>query len=74
MFAVDFMRHGDIAVVAPFRYVVILWAIVVGYVVWREVPDLAMILGTALVIASGIYTIHRERRIARIVAESDIDR
>jgi hypothetical protein len=38
------------------------------------VPDLPMILGTALVIASGIYTIHRERRIARIVAESDIDR
>jgi len=74
MFAVDFMRHGDIAVVAPFRYVVILWAIVVGYIVWREVPDLPMILGTALVIASGIYTIHRERRIARIVAESDIDR
>ncbi|HET7715325.1 MAG TPA: DMT family transporter [Bauldia sp.] len=74
LFAVDFMRHGDIAVVAPFRYIVILWAIIVGYLVWREVPDLAMIVGTSLVIASGIYTIHRERRIARIVAESDIDR
>jgi drug/metabolite transporter (DMT)-like permease len=74
LLAVDFMRHGDIAVVAPFRYVVIIWAIVVGYVVWREVPDVAMIIGTSLVIASGIYTIHRERRIARIVAESDIDR
>ena len=73
LFAVDFMRHGDIAVVAPFRYIVVLWAIIVGYIVWREVPDLAMILGTALVIASGIYTIHRERRIARTVAESDID-
>lgn len=74
LFAVDFMRHGDIAVVAPFRYIVILWAIIVGYVVWQEVPDLPMILGTALIIASGIYTIHRERRVARIVAESDIDR
>jgi drug/metabolite transporter (DMT)-like permease len=67
------MRHGDIAVVAPFRYIVVLWAIIVGYIVWGEVPDLAMILGTALVIASGIYTIHRERKIARVVAESDID-
>jgi drug/metabolite transporter (DMT)-like permease len=73
LFAVDFMRHGDIAVVAPFRYIVVLWAIIVGYIVWGEVPDLAMILGTALVIASGIYTIHRERKIARVVAESDID-
>jgi drug/metabolite transporter (DMT)-like permease len=68
------MRHGDIAVVAPFRYVVVLWAIIVGYVVWGEVPDWWMIGGTTLVILSGIYTIHRERRIARIVAESDIDR
>jgi len=74
LLAVDFMRHGDIAVVAPFRYVVILWAIIVGYLVWGEVPDEAMIIGTALIIASGIYTIQRERRIARIVAESDIDR
>jgi drug/metabolite transporter (DMT)-like permease len=74
LFAVDFMRHGDIAVIAPFRYIVILWAILVGYVVWHEVPDLPMLIGTALVIASGVYTIHRERRLARIVAESDIDR
>jgi drug/metabolite transporter (DMT)-like permease len=73
LFAVDFMRHGDIAVVAPFRYIVVLWAIVVGYIVWHEIPDLPMIIGTALVIASGIYTIHRERRMARVVAESDID-
>jgi drug/metabolite transporter (DMT)-like permease len=72
--AIDFMRHGDIAVVAPFRYTVILWAILAGYIVWREVPDLAMIVGSAIVIASGVYTLHRERRIARLVAESDIDR
>jgi drug/metabolite transporter (DMT)-like permease len=73
LLAVDFMRHGDIAVVAPFRYIVVLWAIIVGYLVWGEVPDAAMIIGTALVIASGIYTIHRERKVARLVAESDID-
>lgn len=72
--AVDFMRHGDIAVVAPFRYSVILWAIVVGFVVWGEVPDGLMLVGTAIIIATGIYTFHRERRLALIVAESDIDR
>ncbi|MCB1498516.1 MAG: DMT family transporter [Bauldia sp.] len=73
LFAVDFMRHGDIAVVAPFRYIVILWAILVGYIVWDEVPDAYMIGGTALVIASGVYTIQRERKLARLVAEPDID-
>ena len=79
LFAVDFMRHGDIAVVAPFRYLVILWAIIVGYIVWGEIPDVPMIIGTSLVIASGIYTLHRERKVARssqvarMTAESDID-
>jgi drug/metabolite transporter (DMT)-like permease len=72
--AVDFMRHGDIAVVAPFRYSVILWAIIVGFIVWGEVPDELMLVGTAIIIATGISTFHRERRLALIVAESDIDR
>ncbi len=71
--AVDFMRHGDIAVIAPFRYSVVVWAILVGFVVWGEVPDLLMLVGTTIIIATGIYTFHRERRLARIVAESDID-
>ncbi|KAB2866165.1 MAG: DMT family transporter [Bauldia sp.] len=67
--AVDFMRHGDISVVAPFRYLVIVWAIIVGYIVWGEVPDLAMIVGTVIIIGTGIYTFHRERRLARVAAE-----
>jgi drug/metabolite transporter (DMT)-like permease len=60
-------------VVSPFRYTVVIWAIIVGYIVWQEVPDLPMIIGTAIIIASGVYTIHRERRIARLVAESELD-
>jgi drug/metabolite transporter (DMT)-like permease len=71
--AVDFMRHGDIAVVAPFRYSVVVWAMIVGFLVWREVPDLMMLVGTAIIIATGVYTFHRERRLARIIAESDVD-
>ena len=35
------MRTGEIAVVAPFRYSIILWAVLSGYLVWGEVPDLA---------------------------------
>lgn len=71
--AVDFMRHGDIAVIAPFRYSVVVWAIIVGLIVWGEVPDAMMLIGTTIIIATGIYTFHRERRLARIVAESDVD-
>ena len=37
------MRTGEIAVVAPFRYSLIVWAIASGYIVWGEVPDLAVL-------------------------------
>jgi drug/metabolite transporter (DMT)-like permease len=59
------MRTGDIAAVAPFRYSIILWAIVAGFVVWREVPDLASWIGIAIVTAAGLYTFLREHRLAR---------
>ena len=72
--AVWYMRHGDIAVIAPFRYTAMLWAILVGFLVWGEVPDLPMLVGTAIIIVTGLYTLHRERRLARLVAESDVDR
>jgi drug/metabolite transporter (DMT)-like permease len=62
--AVDFMRHGDIAIVAPFRYTVIIWAVIAGFLVWREVPDALTVIGTAVIIATGVYTFHRERLLA----------
>lgn len=69
--AVDFMRHGDISVVAPFRYTVILWSMIVGYLVWRDVPDTLMILGTVIIAATGVYTFRRERNLARLAREAD---
>jgi drug/metabolite transporter (DMT)-like permease len=64
------MRYGDVAVVAPFRYSVIVWAIIVGYLVWGDVPDLPTILGTTIIIAMGVYTFYRERSLALARARS----
>jgi drug/metabolite transporter (DMT)-like permease len=60
------MRTGEIAVVAPFRYSIILWAVLAGYLVWRESPDLAAWVGIAVVTAAGLYTFWREQRLARV--------
>ena len=59
------MRTGEIAVVAPFRYSIILWAILAGYLVWQERPDLPSWVGIAIVTAAGLYTFLREQRLAR---------
>ena len=60
------MRTGEIAVVAPFRYSIILWAILSGFLVWREVPDALTWLGIAIVSAAGLYTFLREQHLARV--------
>lgn len=59
------MRTGDIAVVAPFRYSIILWAVAAGFLIWREVPDAATWVGIAIVTAAGLYTFVREHRLAK---------
>ncbi len=59
------MRTGEIAVVAPFRYSIILWAILVGFLVWHELPDLATSAGIAILTAAGLYTFLREHRLAK---------
>lgn len=54
-------RDTDVSAVSPFRYSVILLAILSGLIVFGELPDLWAGVGIALVIASGVYTIHREQ-------------
>ena len=54
------MRCGDIAVVAPFRYTSMLFALVWAYVLFNEVPDWPTWVGIAIVVGAGGYTFHRE--------------
>ncbi len=55
------MREGEMSLIAPFRYTGLLFALVIGYVVWGEVPNLPAWCGIALLIGSGIYVLHGER-------------
>jgi drug/metabolite transporter (DMT)-like permease len=54
-------RYADASVLAPFSYSQLLWATILGFVVFGEVPDLWTLAGAATIIASGLYTAHRER-------------
>ncbi|MFQ6553478.1 DMT family transporter [Aestuariibius insulae] len=55
------MRQGELSFVAPFRYTSLLVAIVLGVVFFGEWPDTTTFLGAAIVVGSGLYTLHRER-------------
>jgi len=55
-------RHGDLSLVAPFRYTALLFATIMGFVVWGDTPNGLAWCGIALVIASGIYVLRASRR------------
>jgi len=59
------MRIGEIAVVTPFRYTAMVWAILLGYLVFGDIPGLLTLVGSAIVVGMGIYTFYRERQLAR---------
>jgi drug/metabolite transporter (DMT)-like permease len=58
--AIMALRAGAISAVAPFRYSQMLWAMLLGFLVFGEVPDHAMVTGAAVILLSGVYTFHRE--------------
>ena len=59
------MRVGDIAIVAPFRYTALIFALVLGGLVFGQFPDSWTLLGAIIIMATGVYTFHRERLAAR---------
>lgn len=61
VFSVATMRVGDIGAVAPFRYTSLLWALVLGWAVFGEWPDALTVAGSAIVVATGLFTLYRER-------------
>ena len=57
-------RYAPASVLAPYLYQQILWMMLLGYLVFGDVPDSAVLLGGAIVIASGAYLFYRERAAA----------
>lgn len=60
-FVIAGLRTGEIAVIAPFRYAPVPLSLFLGYWWWGDLPDGTAFLGIGLVIAAGVYTLHRER-------------
>jgi drug/metabolite transporter (DMT)-like permease len=65
------MRTGEISFVAPFRYTGLLFSIALGFAIFGDIPDLAMILGSAIIVGSGLYMLYRERVVGRSKAASE---
>ena len=58
-------RKGNAGIISSFRYSRMVFALIIGYLAFAEIPDAATLIGAAIIIASGIYTLWREARLRR---------
>ena len=56
-------RYAPASLVAPFDYTAMLWAVILGYFMFGEVPAALVFVGASIVIASGLFVIWRERQL-----------
>ena len=67
-FSVAVMRIGEVSFVAPFRYTSLVWALLLGFVVFGDWPDIVTLFGAGVVAATGVFTLVREGRLRRRAA------
>ncbi len=67
------MRHGDMSVVAPFRYTGLLFALAIGWAMWGDTPNALAFAGIALLVGAGLYVLHSERARSRDALEAAPD-
>ncbi|MBC93627.1 MAG: EamA family transporter [Rhodospirillaceae bacterium] len=60
-------ERSETSLVAPFAYTEIIWATLLGFIVFGDFPDIYTFAGTAIIIASGVYILQRERKARSIV-------
>ena len=56
-------RHADTSVIAPFEYTTMIWALLFGWFVFGDLPTTTMLIGAAIVAATGVFIVWREHRI-----------
>ncbi|MEO0568188.1 MAG: DMT family transporter [Pseudomonadota bacterium] len=62
LFSIMVMRVGEISFVAPFRYTGLLWAMLLGLVIFDEWPHAVTLAGATIVVASGLFMLYRDAR------------
>ena len=63
VFSIMVMRVGEVSATAPFRYTSLVFALILGVVVFNELPNALALCGAALVMATGVFTLIRERQV-----------
>ena len=64
--SVSSVRIGEVGFVSPFRYTILIFSMILSITIFGDVPDFWMLLGSSIVVATGIYTFYRERKVKHL--------
>jgi S-adenosylmethionine uptake transporter len=67
IFIVKALSLARAAVLAPLQYSAILWAAILGWLVWRDAPTVPILIGNAIIIGSGLYVAARGKMVGEAV-------
>ena len=59
-------RYAEAAAIAPLEYLSMVGALILGYLVWNDIPEYEVFVGIALVVASGLFILYRERQLSTV--------
>ena len=62
---VEAFRRAAPSLLAPFDYTALVWAALLGFFIWHDIPTWSLAAGSAVLVASGLYILHRESTLAR---------
>ena len=57
---IERFRWAEAALLAPFKYVNMIWAVIFGFIIWGDLPDAWTLSGAGFIVACGLYIAHRE--------------
>jgi drug/metabolite transporter (DMT)-like permease len=60
-FIIEGYRYAEASVVSPYRYANLIWAVILGFLIWGEIPSIWVLAGAPLVVGSGLYILLHER-------------
>ncbi len=64
-FITQAFRHSPPSVIAPLEYTALAWGMLFDWIIWMTAPSARMLVGAGVIVASGLYVIHRDARVAR---------
>ncbi|MHC2484098.1 drug/metabolite transporter (DMT)-like permease [Rhizobium leguminosarum] len=64
------LKLAPASLLAPLQYTLLLWAIVLGYLFFNDVPDMQIIIGAAIIVVAGLFIFHRKNLKETVPAEA----